>query len=226
MKRTPALAALALATALTATTWGSGGAALGAGHSTQRPAAPDRGGPGKWTQVSTGKVGITFVPSLVRSGNGDLHLVYQREVGSGHGTIGHTAIHTDGTIARQNTVLTGGWSTMDAAPVVVAGAGGLRVLFGGIRSTSPGFWSDGRMYTATSDSTGASWSLPAEAVGVSHSAYGSYGTAATTLADGTPIAAFPLNSDLTWHVGTDSGRRPHLLGRVRPLLPIQRVDRP
>ena len=203
MKRTPALAALALATALTAATWGSGEAALGAGPSTHRPAAPDRGGPGKWTKVSTGTVGITFLPSLVRSGNGDLHLVYARDTG-GSTTLGHTALHTNGQVYLQNTILTPSWVTMDPAPVVVNGAGDLRVVFGGDLDLGAGFWSDGRMYTATSDSTGANWGLPAKAVGQSHQAYGSYGTAATTLADGTPIAGFPLGSVLTWHVGTAS----------------------
>lgn len=58
------------------------------------------------------------------------------------------------------------------------------------------------MYTATAPASGAAWTLPAEAVGQDTNAVASYGTAATTLADGTPIAAFPLNSDITWHVGT------------------------
>lgn len=196
MNRTPAIAALVLATALTTATWGSGDA-LGAASTSHGPVAPDRGGPGKWTKVSTGTVAISFVPSLVRTGDGDLHLVYTRDVGGGHDKIGHTALHPNGTIARQSTVLTGDpWPVMDNAPVVVSGTGDLRVVFGGDpNNAQPG------MYTATSGSTGGTWASPNEIPGL-ESAAGSAGTAATTLSDGTPIEAFPRNDTLTWHVGT------------------------
>jgi hypothetical protein len=159
-----------------------------------------RGGPGKWTKVTSGTVASISVPSLARTGNGDLHLIYTNKDGA---RIRHTSIHTNGSIGIQNNVLASDWSTMDYTPVVLGGDGdNLRVLFGGMQSLSPGFWSDGRMYTATSVNAGSGWTLPAQAVGISHSAMSSYGTAGTTLADGTPVAAFPLNNDLTWHVGT------------------------
>lgn len=188
---------LALGVSLAAAMLGTG-SALGASH----PSTPEaRGGPGHWTQVSTGTVGITYSPSLVRTSDGVLHLVYPKAIGAGTG-LGHTAIHSNGSISVQNDVLTDGWATMDTAPVVVANGTNLRVLFGGQRTIDPGYWSDGRMYDAVSSDSGSSWTLPAEAVGLSHSAYGSYGTAATTLADGTPIAGYPLNGDFTWHVGT------------------------
>lgn len=178
--------------------------ALGTGHAagatgTTRIAA--RGGPGHWTKVSTPTVGIIYAPSLVRTSDGVLHLVYAKDVAGGE-QIGHTAIHSNGSIAVQGDVLPTPWSTRDDDPVVIAGGTSLRVVFGGTQSLDPGYWSDGRMYDATSADGGSSWSLPQEAIGQSHSAYGSYGTAATTLADGTPIAAYPLNNDLVWHVGT------------------------
>jgi hypothetical protein len=169
------------------------------------PAPPDRerGAPGKWTQVSTGGSGTTYHSSLYRTADGVLHVVYPKGVGNAD-QLGHTAINPNGTIAAQNDILPAPWAIVDSTPRVIGDAGGgLRVVFGGQQASVIGdYWSDGRMYTLTAPASGASWVLPAEAVGLSHSAYGSYGTAATTLADGTPIAGFPFNPELTWHVGT------------------------
>lgn len=205
MSRRPAAAALALAAALAgALLYGvtaPGSTALGAtGH---RPTAAERGGVGSWTKISKNGVGIIYEASMVRTGDGDLHVAYPRDLSGGGTTIGHTAIHTDGSIVRQNDVLVDGWSVMDRTPVIVDGASGLHTLFGGQHDITSGFFDDGRMYMAdaTSD-TGAAWTLPAQAVGLSHSAEASYGTGAVELADGTPLAEFPLNNTLTWHVGT------------------------
>jgi hypothetical protein len=166
--------------------------------------AAERGGPGSWTKISTGTSSITYESSLHRTSNGVLHVLYPRSVGTGT-TLAHVAISPSGAASTKVNALGSTWSTMDTSPVLVGGpGGGLRAVFGAIQTTSPGFWSDGRMYTATASSSGASWTLPAETIGQSTAAYGSYGTAATTLADGTPIAAFPLNSTITWHVGTGS----------------------
>lgn len=164
--------------------------------------AVERGAPGTWTKISTGTSGITYRSSLQRTADGVLHVVYPKTDGGDDATYGHTAIDADGSIARQNNVLVPGWASVDPTPALVRDGDGLRVVFGGLRSTDPGYWSDGRMYTATAGADGAAWDVPMAAVGQSHSAYGSYGTSAVALADGTPVAAFPLNSELTWHVGT------------------------
>jgi hypothetical protein len=204
--RTPALAALVLTAALAT---GLAGATQVAGQAASTtatahgPTTAPRGTSGTWTKVSTGSVGITFSPSLARGQNGDLHLVYARQLGSSTGLM-HTSIHTNGQIAEQNAITASGWSVMDSAPVVLSTSSGLRVVFGGLHDTGSGFFDTGRMYTATADAAGSTWTIPAENIGMSTSAYGSYGTAAVNLADGTPVAAFPLGGDLRWHVGTDS----------------------
>ncbi len=161
-----------------------------------------RGGPGDWTKISTGMGGITYQSSLQRTADGVLHVVYPKTDGGDDATYGHTAIDADGEVALQNNVLVPGWATVDPTPALIRDGDGLRVVYGGLRSTEAGYWSDGRMYTATAAADGAAWTVPMAAVGQSHSAYGSYGTAAVELDDGTPVAAFPLNSDITWHVGT------------------------
>jgi hypothetical protein len=172
---------------------------LVAGLATAPPASAD---PGDWTRISTGTVGITYQSSLHRTPDGVLHAIYPKTTGADAASYGHAAIDANGHLATQSTVLSPGWATLDSSPAVIGDGDGLRVVFGGIQSTDPGFWSDGRMYTATAPEDGGAWTLPAQAVGISHSAYGSYGTAAVELADGTPVAAYPLNSDITWHVGT------------------------
>ena len=89
-------------------------------------------------------------------------------------------------------------------------------VFGGQQDNSlADFWSHGRMYTATSGKTGDNWTLPREAVGISHSAYGSCGTAATTLSRRHAGGGVPAQ------------RRPHLAHRhghqPRPHVPARRT---
>ena len=195
MTRKPALAlTAALATALL----GTAGVAAGAAPSSHGLASTaHRGGPGAWTKISTGTVATTFPPSLVRGSNGDLHVVYTRTVAD-KATIGHTSVHTNGSLGVQNTVLPTPWVTMDTSPAVVSGAGGLTVLFGGVENSDN--WA---IHMATGDALGSAWSLSGQNVGTT-SADGSYGTAATTLADGSPVVVFPLNDTISWHVGVNS----------------------
>lgn len=172
----------------------------------ERTTTAVRGTPGHWTKISTGAPttgSITFSASLYRTADDVLHVVYPKDLGPSGGQIGHAAVGANGTTVLQNDVLPTPWSIVESTPILVGDAtGGLRVVFGGQQTTSPGFWSDGKMYTLTAPASGSSWSLPAESVGQSGSAYGSYGTGATTLADGTPVAGYPLNSAFTWHTGT------------------------
>lgn len=169
-------------------------------HAEQAPV--HRGAAGTWTKISTGNGGITYESSLYRTPDGALHVVYPKTVGTAGGQLGHTSIDPDGSVVVQNDVLGSPWATIDSSPVIVGIAGGgLRVVAGGLMDTTDGYWSQGRMSTMTAGQTGESWSLAAVAIGGSTDAYGSYGTAATSLADGTPVAAFPLNSQIRWHVG-------------------------
>jgi hypothetical protein len=174
------------------------------GGAAPAPAGLERGAPGKWTQISTGSSGITYQSSLYRTADGVLHVLYPKGLGNAD-QLGHVALSPAGAVFGQGDVLPAPWAVVDSEPALVGTAdGGLRAVFGG-QQTTPGFWADGRMYTATAPTPGTPWTLPMEAVGASKSAVDSYGTAATALADGTPIAAYPLNSTITWHVGTGTG---------------------
>jgi hypothetical protein len=205
VRRALTLPALALTTALAVTTglaaWDSG--ALGA------PSDPSLrtmslGSPGHWNKISIGTVSSTAVPSVVRTADGVLHVVYSKTVLDGL-RIGHTEVNTAGTVVKRNDVLADGWYAMDPSPVAVSPDGiSLDVLFAGQRTQTSGFWSNGRIYRALSSTSGADWTLPADSVGRDSGAISTRGTAATTLEDGTPVAGFPLNDVLTWHVGTDN----------------------
>jgi hypothetical protein len=203
--RRPALAALALtgalATAVAATTATS---AAGPTTPTQRAqASADRGSPGHWTKVSTGTVNFAAESSLARGANGDLHVVYARDFSATSTGLMHSAIRASGTVRSQN-LLEQGWVGMDYTPALVRSSLGLRVLFAGTQDTTPGnFYNGNRIYTETSDGTGAAWTLSAQAASnLQDDATATSGTGATTLADGTPVVAFTHGDTLTWHRGT------------------------
>ncbi|SDD81469.1 hypothetical protein [Nocardioides lianchengensis] len=207
MRRTTLLVSLLTATALAASGLAGGGTASADPPSPAVSAAPaERGGPGVWSKLSTGTVGTIHEASLYRTADRVLHVVYPRSEPENKASLGHAAVRPSGTTALQNSILTP-WSIVDATPAVVGGPdGGLRVLFGGQRSTVTGEpYNEGQMYHLTAPAAGTTWTLQTSTVGQSHNAYASYGTAATALADGTPIAAYPLNSTITWHVGTENG---------------------
>jgi len=158
---------------------------------------------GTWTKISKSTVGIIDRASLFRTSDKVLHVVYPRETTGGGERLAYATVAANGALAAQGDVVGSDWSTMDTSPVIMGAAGGgLRVVFGGLNAGYAG-----KMYTVTSDAAGATWSAtsPSVSVGQSESAYGSYGTSGTTQADGTPIAGWPLNSDITWHVGTGAG---------------------
>ncbi|WP_151082262.1 hypothetical protein [Nocardioides cynanchi] len=203
MIRTPALAALALTGALTAAVAGTtASTASGAAPSHRQTAAVGKGGPGHWTKVSTGGVQSIFMPSLVKSSDGVLHVVYPENVPGGM-QLGHTALDSHGRILRQNDVLPTAWENVDRRPVVLSTSTGLRIVFTGNQTPSgPTFWDHGLMYTATGDQGGSSWALPAESLG-SNAAVPTYGTGAVMLADGTtPVGAYADGDvKLSWHIG-------------------------
>lgn len=181
----------------------AGAAPAGADPGSPAPAAARgaQAGADEWTKISTGTVGAAGRSSLHRTPDGVLHAVYPKVNGRGQQTLGHAAIGASGSLVGQEDVLRPGWRHLDETPTLVGDGDGLRAVFAGVRADS-GFWSDGRMYTATASEDGSDWTLPAEAVGRSHSAYRSPSTAAVALADGTPVAAYARGSRIVWHVGT------------------------
>ncbi|HYF71354.1 MAG TPA: hypothetical protein VD864_00960 [Nocardioides sp.] len=180
--------------------------ALVAGPSPAAPAAPEeRGAPGVWTKVTSGDVRNTAEPGLFRTADGVLHVVYLRHHPSTE-SLAYTTIGSTGAVTGSG-VAVAGWAALPEDPKVVGvPGGGMRLVFGGIHDVLPGDpYGGGQMYSALSDADGSSWTLEPGALTESGSAVTSYGTGATTLADGTPVVSFPLNNTVTWNAGgTDS----------------------
>jgi len=205
MRSSPRLAALVatLGLALPLTV----GTALVAAPSTADPAPPlDRGAPGTWTKVTTGKVLNISEPGLHRTADGVLHVLYPQQNESSD-DLAFTNIGPTGAVVATGDAVSG-WAGLPQDPKVVGTpGGGMRLVFGGIHDVSGGDpYDTGQMFSTTSDAAGTTWTLAPGALTESHSAYASYGTGATALADGTPVVSFPLNSTLTWNAGapTDS----------------------
>lgn len=154
-----------------------------------------------WTTVSTGDVSLLALPTTLRTGDGVLHTVYPQELGTQR-QYEHSTITPAGAVGAHHPVATP-WGTLVYDPQLIPAPGGMRLVFSGLQDTNSGnFFSSGHMYNAVSDTSGATWTVPAEGLTRSSSAYASYGTAAVALADGTPLSAFVLNSALVWRAGT------------------------
>lgn len=143
-----------------------------------------------WTRISQGAVDIIAVPGLARTADGDLHVGYVTEVGTGHSaqqvTLGPTdAVGGTSTIAAR-------WPALNYDPKLVVSGGLLHAVLGGQRTTAD----TGRLYASTS-STGATWSAPT-AIDTDDR---SEGTAAVALPSGAILTARPGLSGIVLRAG-------------------------
>ncbi len=157
------------------------------------------GPPGTWTPVveaGPNTLGSTARPSAVRTADGVLHVVHTQMDGPSDYSVRHQALGADGEVLSRSTVVAG-WDQVDNDPQVLLTPTGLRVVFAGIRSGDrDDFYNDGRAYHATSDATGAAWTLQATALNRTSD---SNGSGAATLADGsTIVAATPTGDTLRY----------------------------
>ena len=162
-------------------------------------------GTGVWTKISTPKVSGIDEPGVLRLKDGRLLVVYYREAPSGNAGYGSTIVTAKGKVASTGTVLSN-WDTLvhDPKPIRISGSR-VSVVFSGIRKTTPPGdpYNQGSMYSLSAPASAASWSLDTTGLSTSKSAYGSYGTGALVLPDGTPVVSFPLGGDITWRTGFD-----------------------
>lgn len=165
--------------------------------------APAEAGPaGSWTTITgptaADSLGNTARPSAYRTADGVLHVVYKRKDSPSAQSLVHVALGDDGEVLSQS-VIVSDWDALTADPEILPSATGLRVVFSGIRGgPSPDFYNGGQMYHAISSDGGATWSLQNTTLTESGSAYASYGTGATAMADGSAFVAFPLNTRLRY----------------------------
>lgn len=159
------------------------------------------GEPGTWTRITTGTVANIAEPGMHRTPDGALHVAYLSQNLSDE-DLAFTTISSTGKVTATGDIVTG-WASLPQDPKLVGTpGGGIRAVFGGLQDTNVANpFSSGQMFSATADEAGSSWTLQTAPLSASGYGYASYGTGATTLADGTPVVAFPLNGDLTWNVG-------------------------
>jgi hypothetical protein len=165
--------------------------AAGAIALTASPAAHAAG----WKQLTaSGGANIDQV-SPVRTADGVLHVAWKKD-----GDLFHTAIGPDGKIRTTSPIVSGWAGTSD--PALTAVPGGLRAIWGGIRTvdtTDP----NQDLNTAFSSDGGATWALqPGSIIPIGAQAYAS-DTSATTLPNGTVLASW-YGTLGTWvHAGLD-----------------------
>ena len=113
-------------------------------------------------------------------------------------------VSASGALTGRHTAIPNWSGTTSDPDLVAAPGGGMRLVFGGHRTTVTGDpYNEGYVYYATSDGTGASWTLaPNTAPAVANlGGYVSSGTGVTTLADGTLVTAFPFHSTIHYQLG-------------------------
>jgi hypothetical protein len=166
-------------------------------------AVPSQAGPpGKWTVISGGGVVNIDEAGMYRTADGTLHVALHREANSLE-SVDVAHISAGGKLEGRQVVLDSWSGLTDDPDLVGAPGGGIRLVFGGIHSTNTGEPYNGTLYESISDPTGTAWTLaPSTQSPVAHpSGYASYGTGTTSLADGTLVTAFPLNSAIYYQVG-------------------------
>jgi hypothetical protein len=162
------------------------------------------GPPGTWTKVTNFSVQgrNTDGPSLARTGNGVLHVLWAE---SSSKAVFNTRVSADASsVLGTSTVFVYGGSVNNSVALLPA-AGGLRAFFAGLFSADPNH--DGGLSTATS-ADGASWAvqptLASQSDGSGNEAstvYAAGGIGATLLSDGTPLSIWG-DSGSGYHVGT------------------------
>jgi hypothetical protein len=161
------------------------------------------GTPGTWEKVGSDVGGSLWEPSAARTGDGYLHAVWGTHVTSLADAYEHVRISPSGSVGKPNQIIKWGAGLTDD-PKILTNGSGLQTFFSGLHSTTSGDpLATGAYFRITAGSSGATWSSPVQA-GQWTFAYGNYGTGATLLADGTPVFAGELNSDVYWHEGTSA----------------------
>src|SRR5919107_6349587 len=109
-----------------------------------------------WKRVTTDDGSGIDQVALARTGDGALHLAWHHPTGPNTEDLLHTVISRQGRIGATNPIQTG-WTGF-SVPALVVDPGGLRVFWGGFRTTDS---SDPQreISTAVSPDGGASWAL-------------------------------------------------------------------
>jgi hypothetical protein len=151
-----------------------------------------------WTRITSPNGANIDQVGLLRTADDVLHIAWHRRASPVTVDLLHTAISAGGRVGA-TTAIANGWSEIQN-PALVTAPGGIRVFFGGIRTTDSGEPNQ-ELNTALSSSGGASWALQiGSVVPIDAQAYGSPVSAAV-LPDGTPLETWAGTLGTWVHAG-------------------------
>jgi hypothetical protein len=193
------LASRSLATAAIAAIALAGTSALSASAAT-RPALT--GATAKWTKISTSTKLAIASAGLLRTADGRLHVVWARNDAANGFSLHYSTIAKGEKLVNTGAVV-GHWSGISAYPRLVSGpGGGIRLIFTGANGQAGSPYNLNAMYSATAGKAGTTWGLNTGSLSLS-TLVPLTDTAATTLSNGNPVAAWSAGVKLDYHVGVD-----------------------
>jgi hypothetical protein len=158
------------------------------------------GQPGEWTRITETTDANIYEPALARTADGVLHVVWLRKHGTKEDFV-HTAIGKGGQVVGAPVTVLGEWTSLNNPDLIVTKEGGLRLFFGGQRTTDvKDPYSQGSLYSVSASASGAAWTLEEGAHAQSNAVTASP-VGAGVLLDGTPLAAWAVSFALQAHVG-------------------------
>jgi hypothetical protein len=162
----------------------------------------DAGPPGKWTVVSGGGVSSIDEPGLYRTADGTLHVAMHRNADDFSVDYVDVAQITEAGKLTSRADAIGAWEAATDATLLGSPDGGVRMVFGGIRSGAPSDpYRAGYLWQASAPASGVPWTLSPTAAVSANTGYASSGTGATTLPNGTLVAGYASGSAIYYEVG-------------------------
>lgn len=176
------------------------GAALGTPAQDDRRAAAKVNG---WTRVSNSHVTSLSEPDALPLATGGTQVIWYQQDGSSSESIRTRIVKESGALGSPIATVISGWTSIVDDPAIINNGSKRMVVFGGLRSTSPGEIYDGAMAYATS-TNGTSWAQGPGSLTKTQYAYASYGTDAVD-DGGTPLVGVVASSSsyVTLHRGVD-----------------------
>lgn len=163
-------------------------------------ASPTAAQAATWRQVSNAQGSNIDQVNAVRTADGVLHVAWKQRSGPNTDDLFHTRIEPNGRVGATVPIVQGWASILD--PAIVNAPGGLRVFWGGIRSTDTTDPSIGVLTSISADG-GATWATQEGSITPNTAqAYGS-DMAAATLANGTVLQAWAGTLGTWIHAGLD-----------------------
>lgn len=155
--------------------------------------------PGHWDPVTAANGANTDQVGLLRTPDGELHVIWQRRNGVGTDLV-QTIVSADGTAGPAQTIASG-WSGIGAPAIIRDGAGGLLIVAGATSSLDPGAIS--QIGAWRSSDAGATWTLqPTNAA--TGGGFADDFTASIGADGSTPFFAWGTTFGLFVHRGTDA----------------------